>query len=140
MGISLLLSLVVFLTLVVKKFLPPSSLAFPLIAKYLVFVFLMNLASIATTVYISNVNHLETTDMTKTLKWMFLVTLPRILFMDRPRQYRYFSTGEQRNRYYTKMVSKNVYRTRFYHCVLKYYIPNYVLLKNNLTIFLFHRT
>ena len=109
LGISLLLSLVVFLTLIVKKFLPPSSLAFPWIAKYLVFTFIINFASIAMTVYISNVNHRETFYMSKTLKWIFLVNLPWMLFMDRPRKYRYYSTEEQHKRQDTKEVNNYEY-------------------------------
>ncbi|CAG0882854.1 unnamed protein product [Cyprideis torosa] len=44
LGISILLSLVVFL-LLVSKILPPTSLVLPLIAKYLLFTFIMNTAS-----------------------------------------------------------------------------------------------
>ena len=89
LGISLLLSLVVFLTMLVKKFLPPTSLAFPLIAKYVVFTFIMNLMSMATSVCVINVNHRETRHMPNSLKWGFLVALPWLLFMDRPRKHRY---------------------------------------------------
>ena len=89
LGISLLLSLVVFLTMLVKKFLPPTSLAFPLIAKYLVFTFVVNLMSIATSVCVINVNHRETRHMPNSLKWVFLVTLPRLLLMGCPRKHRY---------------------------------------------------
>ena len=45
LGISILLSLVVFL-LLVSKILPPTSLVLPLIAKYLLFTFIMNTLSI----------------------------------------------------------------------------------------------
>ena len=75
--------------MLVKKFLPPTSLAFPLIAKYLVFTFVMNLTSMATSVCVINVNHRETRHMANSLKWAFLVALPWLLFMDRPRKYRY---------------------------------------------------
>ena len=81
----------VFLTMIVKKFLPPTSLACPLIAKYLVFTFIMNLASMATSVYILNVNHRETSYMSNVVKLTFLVVLPWMLFMDRPRKHRYNS-------------------------------------------------
>ena len=56
LGISLLLSLIVFLGLIVKKFLPPTSLVFPLIAKYLLFTLVINLASVAATIYVSSVS------------------------------------------------------------------------------------
>ena len=79
----------VFLTMLVKKFLPPTSLAFPLIAKYLVFTFIMNLTSMATSVCVINVNHRETRHMPNSLKWAFLVALPWLLLMDRPRKHRY---------------------------------------------------
>ena len=54
-GISILLSLVVFL-LLVSKILPPTSLVLPLIAKYLLFTFIMNTVSILVTVVIINWN------------------------------------------------------------------------------------
>ena len=53
LGISLLLSLIVFLVLIVEKFLPPTSLDFPFISKYLIFTLVMNLASTAITIYVS---------------------------------------------------------------------------------------
>ena len=72
LGISILLSLVVFLLLVSKvmmilimmmimtmimmKILPPTSLVLPLIAKYLLFTFIMNTVSILVTVIIINWN------------------------------------------------------------------------------------
>lgn len=55
LGISILLSLVVFL-LLVSKILPPTSLVLPLIAKYLLFTFIMNCISILVTVIIINCN------------------------------------------------------------------------------------
>ena len=104
LGISLLLSLVVFLTMIVKKFLPPTSLAFPLIAKYLVFTFVMNLSSMATSVYVINVNHRETCHMPNTLKWIFLFALPWLLFMDRTRKHRYEDSNKKTNQPFTKLL------------------------------------
>ena len=104
LGISLLLSLVVFLTMIVKKFLPPTSLAFPLIAKYLVFTFVMNLSSMATSVYVINVNHRETCHMPNTLKWIFLFALPWLLFMDRTRKHRYDYSNKKINQPFTKLL------------------------------------
>ena len=85
MGISLLLSLVVFLTMIVKKFLPPTGLAFPLIAKFLVFTFVTNLMSLAVNVFICNVSYREETSvMSKFTKWAFLSVLPKWLRIQRP--------------------------------------------------------
>jgi hypothetical protein len=55
MCISILLALVVFL-LLVSKILPPTSITVPLIAKYLLFTFLMNILTIVLAVVITNWN------------------------------------------------------------------------------------
>ena len=55
MCISILLALVVFL-LLVSKILPPTSITIPLIAKYLLFTFIMNIVTILITVIIINWN------------------------------------------------------------------------------------
>jgi len=55
MCISILLALVVFL-LLVSKILPPTSVSIPLIAKYLLFTFIMNIVTIVITVVIINWN------------------------------------------------------------------------------------
>ena len=55
MCISILLALVVFL-LLVSKILPPTSITIPLIAKYLLFTFIMNIVTIVITVIIINWN------------------------------------------------------------------------------------
>ena len=90
--------------MIVKKFLPPTSLAFPLIAKYLVFTFVMNLSSMATSVYVINVNHRETCHMPNTLKWIFLFALPWMLFMDRTRKHRYEDSNKKTNQPFTKLL------------------------------------
>jgi nicotinic acetylcholine receptor len=54
LGISILLALVVFL-LLVSKILPPTSDSIPLIAKYLLLTFILNIVSIIVTVVIINV-------------------------------------------------------------------------------------
>ncbi|XP_023240037.1 acetylcholine receptor subunit beta-like 1 isoform X1 [Centruroides sculpturatus] len=89
LGISILLSLVVFL-LLVSKILPPTSLVLPLIAKYLLFTFLMNTCSILVTVVIINWNFRgpRTHRMPNWVRVVFLKFLPALLFMKRPRKTR----------------------------------------------------
>ena len=85
MCISILLALVVFL-LLVSKILPPTSITIPLIAKYLLFTFIMNIFTILITVIIINWNFRtpRTHRMPKWVRVVFLNYLPRILFMKRP--------------------------------------------------------
>ena len=85
MCISILLALVVFL-LLVSKILPPTSLTIPLIAKYLLFTFIMNIVTILITVIIINWNFKtpRTHRMAKWVRVVFLNYLPRLLFMKRP--------------------------------------------------------
>ncbi|NP_001191486.1 non-alpha nicotinic acetylcholine receptor subunit precursor [Aplysia californica] len=82
--ISVLLALVVFL-LLVSKILPPS-LTIPLIAKYLLFTFIMNLIAILSTVVIINRNYRtpRTHQMPNWVRVIFLRELPKYLFMKRP--------------------------------------------------------
>ncbi|KAI5710530.1 hypothetical protein M8J76_004422 [Diaphorina citri] len=89
LGISILLSLVVFL-LLVSKILPPTSLVLPLIAKYLLFTFIMNTVSILVTVIIINWNFRgpRTHRMPPWIRGMFLHYLPIVLLMKRPKKTR----------------------------------------------------
>ncbi|KAI8777775.1 acetylcholine receptor subunit beta 1, partial [Biomphalaria glabrata] len=82
--ISVLLALVVFL-LLVSKILPPS-LTIPLIAKYLLFTFIMNLIAIFSTVVIINRNYRtpRTHTMPYWIRVVFLRELPRFLLIKRP--------------------------------------------------------
>lgn len=82
--ISILLALVVFL-LLVSKILPPS-LTIPLIAKYLLFTFIMNLIAILSTVIVINRNYRtpRTHHMPRWVRVVFLRELPKYLFMKRP--------------------------------------------------------
>lgn len=82
--ISVLLALVVFL-LLVSKILPPS-LTIPLIAKYLLFTFIMNIVAILATVIIINRNYRtpRTHRMPYWVRVVFLNHLPRYLLMKRP--------------------------------------------------------
>ncbi|RWS28729.1 Acetylcholine receptor subunit beta-like 1 [Leptotrombidium deliense] len=89
LGINILLSLVVFL-LLVSKILPPTSLVLPLIAKYLLFTFIMNCISILVTVIIINWNFRgpRTHKMPNWIRVVFLNYLPVLLFMRRPKRTR----------------------------------------------------
>ncbi|CAG0921368.1 unnamed protein product [Notodromas monacha] len=89
LGISILLSLVVFL-LLVSKILPPTSLVLPLIAKYLLFTFIMNTVSILVTVIIINWNFRgpRTHRMPTWIRVVFLKYLPLLLVMRRPKKTR----------------------------------------------------
>lgn len=89
LGISILLSLVVFL-LLVSKILPPTSLVIPLIAKYLLFTFIMNFLSVLVTVIIINFNFRgpRTHTMPSWVRTVFLEYLPVILRMRRPKKTR----------------------------------------------------
>uniref|UniRef100_T1KCW6 Nicotinic acetylcholine receptor beta 1 subunit n=1 Tax=Tetranychus urticae TaxID=32264 RepID=T1KCW6_TETUR len=89
LGISILLSLVVFL-LLVSKILPPTSLVLPLIAKYLLFTFIMNCITILVTVVIINWNFRgpRTHRMPIWIRIVFLKYLPMLLYMKRPKRTR----------------------------------------------------
>lgn len=83
--ISILLALVVFL-LLVSKILPPTSMVIPLISKYLIFTFIMNIITILTTVIIINWNYRtpRTHKMPKWVRIVFIDFFPKILFIKRP--------------------------------------------------------
>ena len=74
MCISILLALVVFL-LLVSKILPPTSVSIPLIAKYLLFTFIMNIVTIVITVVIINWNF-RTPRTHRMPRWI------RVIFLD----------------------------------------------------------
>lgn len=81
--------MVVFL-LLVSKILPPTSLVLPLIAKYLLFTFLMNCISILATVVIINWNFRgpRTHKMPNWIRAVFLKYLPVLLLIRRPKRTR----------------------------------------------------
>ena len=85
MCISILLALVVFL-LLVSKILPPTSATIPLIARYLLFTFIMNIITIVITVVIINWNFRtpRTHRMPRWVRLAFLRYLPVLLLMRRP--------------------------------------------------------
>ena len=88
LSISILLALVVFL-LLISKILPPTSDVIPLIAKYLLFTFIMNIITIFFTVVIINYNYRtpRTHKMPYWIRRLCIDILPRILRMERPKKY-----------------------------------------------------
>ena len=88
LSISILLALVVFL-LLISKILPPTSIVIPLIAKYLLFTFIMNIITIFFTVVIINYNYRtpRTHKMPYWIRRLCIDILPRILRMERPKKY-----------------------------------------------------
>ncbi|CAF3716073.1 unnamed protein product [Rotaria socialis] len=88
LSISILLALVVFL-LLISKILPPTSIVIPLIAKYLLFTFIMNIITIFFTVVIINYNYRtpRTHKMPNWIRRLCIDILPRILRMERPKKY-----------------------------------------------------
>ncbi|KRX85198.1 Acetylcholine receptor subunit beta-type unc-29 [Trichinella sp. T6] len=85
--INVLLSLVVFL-LLVSKILPPTSSTIPLMAKYLLLTFLLNIITILVTVIIINVFFRGPTThrMPQWVRHTFLDFLPKMLMMKRPKR------------------------------------------------------
>lgn len=86
LSISLLVALVVFL-LLIFKLLPPTSDCIPLLAKYLLFTFLMNVSTLVTTVAVINWNFRSpTTHAKRPWLWqVFIVFLPKFLCIKRPK-------------------------------------------------------
>ncbi|KAL3090093.1 hypothetical protein niasHS_006545 [Heterodera schachtii] len=87
LAISILLALVVFL-LLVSKILPPTSDTIPLMAKYLLMTFILNIVTIVSTVAVINVYFRSaiTHTMPRCVRQLFLHFLPILLAMKRPRQ------------------------------------------------------
>ncbi|WAQ98348.1 ACH2-like protein [Mya arenaria] len=87
LSISILLALTVFF-LLLSDINPPTSIVIPLIGKYLMFTMIVVTLSIFLTVYTLSVHFRSpaTHKMSPWVKWMFIDTLPKIIFMKRPPQ------------------------------------------------------
>nr|CAD2182427.1 unnamed protein product [Meloidogyne enterolobii] len=88
LAISILLALVVFL-LLVSKILPPTSDTIPLMAKYLLMTFVMNIITIMSTVCVLNVHFRSalTHQMPQSVRILFLNFLPKLLCMPLPQPF-----------------------------------------------------
>ncbi|MEQ2165601.1 Neuronal acetylcholine receptor subunit beta-2 [Goodea atripinnis] len=105
--ISVLLALTVFL-LLISKIVPPTSLAVPLIGKYLMFTMVLVTFSIVSTACVLNVHHRSpsTHYMPDWVKHIFLVRLATFLLMKRP--------GSS-NKLHRKLTSRNPIRKSNFH-------------------------
>jgi len=94
MSISIQLALIVFL-LLVSKILPPSSLTVPLVARYILFTFLMNVLTIVGTVVVIHWNFRtpSTHRMSGCVRRVFVEWLPRLLFVRRPRRVAFWASS-----------------------------------------------
>ncbi|KAJ9596228.1 hypothetical protein L9F63_027151, partial [Diploptera punctata] len=83
--VSILLSLTVFF-LLLAEIIPPTSLAVPLLGKYLLFTMILVTLSISITVFVLNVHFRSpsTHKMSPWVKRVFLHFMPRLLMMRRP--------------------------------------------------------
>nr|CAD7408956.1 unnamed protein product [Timema cristinae] len=83
--VSILLSLTVFF-LLLAEIIPPTSLAVPLLGKYLLFTMILVTLSISVTVFVLNVHFRSpsTHKMSPWVKRVFLHFMPRVLMMRRP--------------------------------------------------------
>jgi len=101
MGMTILTSLIIFL-LLVAEINPSTSLATPLIGKYLLFTMFLVSFSIVITVLVLNLNlrDANTHVMAPWVKGLFLKVLPRLLFMQRPQDHIRFDSRYMKARYY----------------------------------------
>jgi hypothetical protein len=86
---SILVALVFFM-LLISKILPSTSLSIPLISKYLMFTFIMNILTVFLSALSLYLNHRRTSILTPVPYWMkiiFLHTLPTCLFLNKPYEY-----------------------------------------------------
>ncbi|KAH7731197.1 Protein ACR-3 [Aphelenchoides avenae] len=99
LAISILLALVVFL-LLVSKILPPTSSTIPLLAKYLLMTFIMNLITILVTVVIINIYFRGPTThtMSPMVRTVFLKYLAMFLMMHRPHRYEWQKVKKRKRR------------------------------------------
>ncbi|XP_013406815.1 acetylcholine receptor subunit beta-like 1 isoform X3 [Lingula anatina] len=94
LSISILIALVVFI-LLISKLLPPTSLSVPLIVKFLMFTFIMNIVSVLLAVMTINW-HFRSPNSHSMPKWVrvvFLNYLPRLLLVKRPNHENQYRRG-----------------------------------------------
>ncbi|XP_044018760.1 acetylcholine receptor subunit alpha-like 1 [Aphidius gifuensis] len=87
LSISILLSLTVFFLLLVE-IIPPTSLTVPLLGRYLLFTMVLVTLSVVATIGVLNVNFRSpvTHRMARWVRVVFIETLPKYLYMERPGQ------------------------------------------------------
>ena len=88
LGIYVLVALLVFYLLLIEL-IPPTSLTIPLLGKYLLFTLILVNLSILLTIFILNLHHRNpnTHKMPPWMKRVFIQILPKILGVERPRQF-----------------------------------------------------
>jgi hypothetical protein len=104
---SILVALVFFM-LLISKILPSTSLSIPLISKYLMFTFLMNILTVFLSALSLYLNHRRRSILTPVPYWMkiiFLYTLPTCLFLNKPYEY-----SKQRDKRKTSLNSSLLIR------------------------------
>ncbi|XP_027007733.1 neuronal acetylcholine receptor subunit beta-2-like isoform X1 [Tachysurus fulvidraco] len=114
--ISVLLALTVFL-LLISKIVPPTSLAVPLIGKYLMFAMVLVTFSIVTSVCVLNVHHRSpsTHTMPPWVKSFFMRRLPALLFMQRPGSSNIPENFQHKHQHHS--CSRNVHKREQDHLV-----------------------
>ena len=80
LSLSLLFALVVFF-LLISKIIPPTSIVVPLISKYFLLTFILNILSILSTSIVIKVYHTETKEIHPWLHFIFVKFLATLLFM-----------------------------------------------------------
>ncbi len=85
LSISILVALLVFYLLLIEL-IPPTSIAIPLIGKYLLFTLILVNMSILSTIFVLNLHHRKpnTHKMAHWVKRLFINTLPKLLLIKRP--------------------------------------------------------
>jgi hypothetical protein len=108
--ISILLALIVFL-LLVSRILPPTSTSIPLISKYLLFTFIMNILTILNTVVIINWNYSSPCidKMPKWIRIVFIDYLPKILLM---RNFEKMNDDEEDDEYDEQSLNGKIIKPR----------------------------
>lgn len=127
MGITILNSLNIFL-LLVAEINPPTSIATPLIGKYLLFTMVLVTFSIIVTVFVLNIHFRSpaTHNMSPWIRELFLNVLPRLLLMRRPQpkqdlmakvKVRTCDGIEARDSYTNDLYARDKYRSNYiYNC------------------------